>query len=70
MTLELRADTPKTKLTLSAVPELLPEDAESASYIEAELARIRTARRTGAHRTAEAHLERLIDYVWFGGESA
>jgi len=51
---DARADgakyTPKTNLTLSAVPALLPEDAQAASVIERELER-------GA-------IERVIDYVW------
>jgi len=41
--------------------------AEPVSEIAAELRRIRTARRRGAHATARRHLDRLIDYVWFSG---
>ena len=37
------------------------------SRISAELRRIRTARRRGAHATARRRLDRLIDYVWFSG---
>lgn len=41
---------------------------EPVTHIRAELRRIRTARRTGAHRTARVHLDRLIDYVWFSDD--
>lgn len=70
---------PKTILTLSAQPELdrgadrsTAERTNAAlraseGHIRAELRRIKTARRTGAHRTARVHLDRLIDYVWFSG---
>ena len=37
----------------------------ATEHIAAELRRIDTARRRGAHRTARVHLDRLIDYVWF-----
>jgi hypothetical protein len=40
---------------------------EPVTHIRAELRRIRTARRTGANRTARVHLDRLIDYVWMSG---
>jgi hypothetical protein len=37
---------------------------EPVAHIDAELRRIRVARRSGSKRTAHVHLERLIDYVW------
>lgn len=39
-------------------------------HIAAELRRIDTAKRRGAHRTARAHLDRLIDFVWFSEPDA
>lgn len=51
--------TPKTILTLSAEPALLPEDARSASVIERLLVLVDRGRGVGARAT-----DQLIDYVW------
>jgi hypothetical protein len=75
MSTNVRVYTPKTYLTLSVAPnldreaaggttDLLPEDARAASHIDAELRRIRLARRNGTPRTARARLDTLVDYVW------
>lgn len=60
----LKVIAPKTILTLSAAPDLLPEDARSAAYIDRLVGRIARAERRG-DRVRAARLEaRLIDYVW------
>lgn len=41
------------------------EHSEAVSIIDAELRRIRVARRSGSRRVASERIERLIDYVWF-----
>jgi hypothetical protein len=53
---------PKTFLTLSAGPDLLPEDARSASVIERLLGLIN--RGHGALPPDDRAIDRLIDYVW------
>lgn len=50
------SDTPKTGLTLSAAPDLLPEDARFASVIEHNLERVDAG-------DLEA-VERIVDLVW------
>lgn len=57
----LQVNTPKTILTLSAEPELEPEDRGSATVIDRLLARIDRAH----HRDQRKRLtDQLIDYVW------
>lgn len=56
MTVRTGNDYPKTILALSAVPVLLPEDAELVPSIERELERIE----------AGASPDRLIEYIWPG----
>lgn len=55
MTVRTPNYTPKTSLTLSAVPGLLPEDAQAAAVIERELEAI---------DQGEGSVDRLIAYVW------
>lgn len=52
---------PKSYLALSAVPGLLPEDAQVATEIERELRRIDRARSPIRRRR---RVDRLIDLVW------
>jgi hypothetical protein len=47
---------PKTTLTLSAAPDLLPEDAQAASVIERDLEAIAAGDLAG--------VQRIVDYVW------
>lgn len=60
----------ETGLTLPVVHQLrrnrrgTPEPVE---VIASELRHIHAARRRGAHRTALAHIDALIDFVWFSG---
>jgi hypothetical protein len=56
MVVGTRNDYPKTSLTLSEVPGLLPEDARSAAVIERELEALDAG-------DPEA-VERIISYVW------
>jgi hypothetical protein len=55
-------NTPKTILTLSAVPDLLPEDRRSASVIERLLGLIDRGRGNAAQY--QRRTDELIDYVW------
>lgn len=59
----VRADTPNTDLTLSAAPDLLPEDARSTAYLEEQLAAIDLMRDAGHSRVADELLNQLFDYV-------
>ena len=59
----VRASTPKTDLALSAVPDLLPEDARIAAYIEDQLAQIDFVRDDGYRGLADELLAQLFDYV-------
>lgn len=62
MTAERLNDYPKTDLTLSAAPDLLPEDAQAASAIERALEYTDWTSGEPIKRTWAT--DRLIDYVW------
>jgi len=62
------SEDPKTDLTLSAAPDLLPEDARVAAAIEGELALIDRLRVAGAPKLAERRLDWLFGFV-LGGAS-
>jgi hypothetical protein len=51
---------PKSDLTLSAAPDLLPEDARVAARFLRELEGIDRARRAGDHRYRRRRVDRLI----------
>jgi hypothetical protein len=61
----LPVNTPKTILTLSAEPELLPEDARSAAYIERQLDLLARVEQGHQYRQRRKRLtDELIEHVW------
>lgn len=63
MTADLQVHDPATGLTLSAAPELLPEDARAQRVIAFALGEIDTLRAAGHHGAADHVLDELCDYV-------
>lgn len=63
MAVATRKYTPKSELTLSAVPDVEQEDAEVASYIERQLERVTFYRGLGYRRVARIIEQRLFDFI-------